>query len=264
MEYAATWRRDVCNVLSTNPCGCGLARVIQSELLPFPDLTALALYASPLTSWSSGRVPPDEDFAAMASRQPDLPAIAAICSQHFGLSGDRLAQRLNDACTGVVTRALLQVTIVLCAHGHLFIYSSIIMDQLPGGVDATLEGMQILSFLEPSPSTHAVASYKAAVPAHLLAMPMLGTKSAGDPTLSGSATDKLCMVKIPAVVLEYAKPGLAQEEALRRLTATSGGLHSSLQPVIDLTLTDMGTSSTTRRGGVGKGAGGEADPMEED
>ena len=103
MEYAATWRHNICNVLSTNPCGCGLTRVIQSELLPFPDLTALVTYANTLTSWSSGCVPPDKDFATMASHQPDLPAIVAICSQHFGLLGDRLAQRLNDACTGVVT-----------------------------------------------------------------------------------------------------------------------------------------------------------------
>ena len=65
-----------------------------------------------------------------------------------------------------------------------FIYSLIIMGQLPGRVDAMLEGMQILSFLKPSLSTHAVASYKAAVPAHLLAMLMLGTKSTGNSTLS--------------------------------------------------------------------------------
>ena len=58
MEYIANWCRDLCDALSTDPCGYlqqlhhGLAQVIQSELLQFPDLPALALYASPLTSWS--------------------------------------------------------------------------------------------------------------------------------------------------------------------------------------------------------------------
>ena len=64
------------------------------------------------------------------------------------------------------------------------------------------------------------------------------------------------MVKIPAVVLEYAKPGLAREEALRYLTAgTSSGLPSSAQPVINLM--DMGTAG-------GDVVEGEADLMEED
>ena len=64
------------------------------------------------------------------------------------------------------------------------------------------------------------------------------------------------MVKIPAVVLEYAKPGLAREEALRYLTAgTSSGLSSSAKPVIDLT--DIGTAG-------GDVVEGGADLMEED
>ena len=103
MEYVAHWHHDPCDAMSTDPRGHGLAGIIQSKLLPFPDLTALALYASPLTSWSNGHVPPDEDFAKVMARQPDLLAIADICSWYFGLLGDRLAQRLNDACTGVIT-----------------------------------------------------------------------------------------------------------------------------------------------------------------
>ena len=119
MEYVANWCCDLCDALSTDPCGYlqqlhhGLAQVIQSELLQFHDLPALALYASLLTSWSNGRVPPDEDIAIVAC-QPDLPAISTICLQHFCLSGDGLVQKLNDSCTGVVTHALLQVSIVVC------------------------------------------------------------------------------------------------------------------------------------------------------
>ena len=258
MEYVAHWHHNLCDTMSTDLHGLGLAGIIQSKLLPFPDLTTLALYASPLTLWSNGHVPPNEDFAKVMACQPDLLAIADICSQHFGLSGDRLAQRLNDACTGVVTRVMLQVSIFLCALGHFFDHSTVIVsDQLPGKVSAMLKGMQVLSFLEPSSSTHAVASYKAAIPAHSLAMPMLGTKSRGDPTIpSGSARDDLCVVKIPAIVLKYVKPGLAQEEALRYLTAgTSSGLPSSAQPVIDLM--DMGTAG-------GDVVEGGADLMEED
>jgi len=124
MEYIANWRRDLCDALSTDPRGYlqqlhrGLAQVIQLELLQFPDLPAVALYASPLTSWSNGRVPSDEDIAVVA-RQPDLPAISTICSQHFGLSGDGLVQKLNDSCTGVVTCTLLQVSIAICPRSFL-------------------------------------------------------------------------------------------------------------------------------------------------
>jgi len=119
MEYIANWHCDLCNALSTDPHGYiqqlhhGLAQVIQSELLQFPDLPAVALYAILLTSWSNGHIPLDEDIAIVAC-QPDLPAISTICSQHFGLSGDGLIQKLNDSCTGVVTCALLQVSISVC------------------------------------------------------------------------------------------------------------------------------------------------------
>ncbi|KIM66084.1 hypothetical protein SCLCIDRAFT_56409, partial [Scleroderma citrinum Foug A] len=58
MEYIVNWCCNLCDALSTDPRGYqqqlhhGLTQVIQSELLQFPDLPAVALYASPLTLWS--------------------------------------------------------------------------------------------------------------------------------------------------------------------------------------------------------------------
>ena len=113
MKYMAEWRSDLCDALSTDPCGLlqkkhpGIAHVIKSELLPFPDLTAVALYADPLTSWSNGHAPPKN--ADIVARQPDLAAIGDFCSRHFSLSGDSLVHKLKDVSAGVVMRAALQV-----------------------------------------------------------------------------------------------------------------------------------------------------------
>ena len=124
MTYMAEWRNDLCDALSNDPHGLlqqkhpGIAQVIQSELIPFPDLTAVALYADPLTSWSNAQVPPENIIMA---RQPDLPTIGDFCFRHFSLSGDNLVHKLKDICVGMVTRALLQVStifrlVVLPAH----------------------------------------------------------------------------------------------------------------------------------------------------
>ncbi|KIM59863.1 hypothetical protein SCLCIDRAFT_1185384, partial [Scleroderma citrinum Foug A] len=59
MTYMAEWCNDLCDALSNDPCGLlqqrhpGIAQVIQLELIPFPDLTAVALYADLLASWSN-------------------------------------------------------------------------------------------------------------------------------------------------------------------------------------------------------------------
>jgi len=125
MEYVAEWRRDLCDALSTDPRGLlqqkhpGVAQVIKSELLPFPDLTAVALYADPLTSWSDGYVPPGNDV--VMARQPDLPAIGDFCSRCFSLSGDGLVHKLKDVCAGVVTRALLQVCFISYLAAFFFL-----------------------------------------------------------------------------------------------------------------------------------------------
>ena len=118
MKYMAEWRNNLCDALSTDPHGLlqqkhpGIAQVIKSELLPFPDLTAIALYADPLTSWSNDHVPPENEF--IMACQPDLAAIGDFCSRHFSLSGDSLTHRLKDVCAGVVTRAALQVCAISC------------------------------------------------------------------------------------------------------------------------------------------------------
>ena len=104
--------------MSTDPGGLlqrrhpGVANVIKLELLPFPDLTTVALYVDLLTLWSNGHVPSENDI--IMARQPDLPAIRDFCSQHFSLSGDSLVCKLKDVCAGVVTHALLQVCAISC------------------------------------------------------------------------------------------------------------------------------------------------------
>ena len=84
MKYMAKWHNNLCDALSTDPCGLlqkkhpGIAQVIKLELLPFPDLTTIALYADPLTSWSNGHVPPKNEF--IMAHQPNLAAIGDFCS----------------------------------------------------------------------------------------------------------------------------------------------------------------------------------------
>ena len=119
MKYMPKWRSDLCDALSTDPHGLlqqkhpGITQVIKSELLPFPDLTAVALYTNLLTSWSNGHVPPENDL--ITACQPDLPTIRDFCTRHFSLSGDSLVHKLKDICASVVMCALLQV----CAVSHL-------------------------------------------------------------------------------------------------------------------------------------------------
>ena len=118
MKYMAKWHNNLCDALSTDPRGLlqkkhpGIAQVIKLELRPFPDLTTIALYADPLTSWSNGHVPPKNEF--IMAHQPNLAAIRDFCSRHFSLSGDSLTHRLKDVCAGVVTRAALQVCTISC------------------------------------------------------------------------------------------------------------------------------------------------------
>jgi len=68
MKYMAKWHSDLCAALSTDPRGLlqqkhlGIAQVIQLELIPFPDLAAVVLYADPLTLWFNSHVPPENDL----------------------------------------------------------------------------------------------------------------------------------------------------------------------------------------------------------
>ena len=119
MEFHAKWRRDLFQVLERDPqhhlgqCHYGLTHVIDEERTEFPDPTVLATYLLPLTSWSDGGQPP---VTEVTSRQPDLAALSAFCSQTMGWPLDGLWPRLMEACVGVVVRALLQVRISCPSH----------------------------------------------------------------------------------------------------------------------------------------------------
>ena len=121
------WHSNLCDALLTDSRGLlqqkhpGVAQVIKSELLPFPDLTAIVLYTDLLTLWSNGHVPPENNL--IMACQPDLPAIGDFCSQNFSLSGNSLVHKLKDICAGVVTCALLQV----CTISHLYSFNKLIV-----------------------------------------------------------------------------------------------------------------------------------------
>jgi len=112
MEFHAKWRRDLFQVLERDlhhhlgQSHFELTRVIDEERTEFPDPTILATYLLPLTSWSDGGQPP---VTEVASRQPDLAALFAFCSQSMGWPLDSLQPRLMEAHASIIVHALLQV-----------------------------------------------------------------------------------------------------------------------------------------------------------
>ncbi|KAI6141069.1 PIN domain-like protein [Pisolithus tinctorius] len=127
MEFVAKWRNNraaqttlsgpnVCEVLRTDPQHFlgrryhELAHVIKEEHFEFPDPAILAMYLSPLTSWSDDGHPP---ITCVMSRQPNLTALAAFCSQRLGWPPDTVQSALMDACAGAAMRALLQVSFAI-------------------------------------------------------------------------------------------------------------------------------------------------------
>ncbi|KAI6149143.1 PIN domain-like protein [Pisolithus tinctorius] len=116
MEFVAKWRDNVCEVLRTDPQHFlgrryhELARIIKEERFEFPDPAILAMYLSPLTSWSDDGHSP---ITCVTSRQPNLTALAAFCSQRLGWPPDTVQSALMDACAGAAMRALLQVSFAI-------------------------------------------------------------------------------------------------------------------------------------------------------
>ncbi|KAI6152625.1 PIN domain-like protein [Pisolithus tinctorius] len=116
MEFVAKWCDNICEVLRTDPQHFlghryhELARVIKEEHFEFPDPAILAMYLSPLTSWSDGGHSP---ITCVTSRQPNLTALAAFCSQRLGWPPDTVQSALMDACAGAAMRALLQVSFAI-------------------------------------------------------------------------------------------------------------------------------------------------------
>jgi len=112
MEFHAKWRRDLFQVLERDlhhhlgQSHFELTHVIDEERTDFPDPTILATYLLPLTSWSDGGQPP---VTEVASRQPDLAALFAFCSQSMGWPLDSLQPRLMEAHASIIVHALLQV-----------------------------------------------------------------------------------------------------------------------------------------------------------
>ncbi|KAI6146874.1 PIN domain-like protein, partial [Pisolithus tinctorius] len=116
MEFVTKWCDNVCEVLRTDPQHFlghryhELARVIKEERFEFPDPTILAVYLSPLTSWSDNGHPP---ITCVTSCQPNLTTLAAFCSQCLGWPPDTVQSALMDACAGAAMRALLQVSFAI-------------------------------------------------------------------------------------------------------------------------------------------------------
>ncbi|KAL4075101.1 PIN domain-like protein [Scleroderma yunnanense] len=95
MSFVAKWCKDLYYEL---------AHVIKEEHTEFPNPAILAVYLSPLTSWTGGGHPP---VSVVTLHQPDLAALATFCSQRLGWSMDNLRPRLMDACTGAIIHSLL-------------------------------------------------------------------------------------------------------------------------------------------------------------
>ncbi|KIO11156.1 hypothetical protein M404DRAFT_127401 [Pisolithus tinctorius Marx 270] len=116
MEFITKWCNNICEVLRTDPqhfLGCRyhkLACVIKEEHFEFPDPAILAMYLSPLTSWSDGVHSP---ITCVMSHQPNLTAMAAFCSQCLGWPLDTVQSALMDDCAGAAMHALLQVSFVI-------------------------------------------------------------------------------------------------------------------------------------------------------
>ena len=106
-------------VNSAMPLTLTLTATFSTEIdtVGFPNPVVIALYVHPVTSWSPGR----RGFVgSVISCQPDLSAIADYCMPHFFLALDDLPHRLNRVCSGAVTRALLQVSLLLLGHPSSF------------------------------------------------------------------------------------------------------------------------------------------------
>ncbi|KAF8186238.1 PIN domain-like protein [Pholiota molesta] len=92
--FLIQWRCAIRSELHTNSQGFlprrqpNVATAISDA---FPDRRILRLYASPVTSWSSGRTPPDA--SQWCVRQPVISAITDFCRRHFRCT---TAQKLKE------------------------------------------------------------------------------------------------------------------------------------------------------------------------
>ncbi|KAI5988481.1 hypothetical protein F5J12DRAFT_786843 [Pisolithus orientalis] len=183
MEFVAKWCNNVCEVLRTDPqhfLGCRyheLACVIKEEHFKFPDPAILAMYLSPLTSWSDGGHSP---ITCVMSCQPNLTALVAFCSQHLGWPPDTVQSVLMDACAGAAMGALLQ---------------------LPGNIDGQQLFQQVTAYIQAlcAKLIPSIASGGGSV--SCCAMSPLGKVSNGNPFYE---------VEVPTVMLEHSRPNLVQ------------------------------------------------------
>ncbi|KAI5987259.1 hypothetical protein EDD15DRAFT_2372706 [Pisolithus albus] len=222
MNFIAKWCDDICEVLRTDPRSLlggrhyELAHIIKEECTQFLDPAVLAMYLLPLTSWSDGHSP----VIVTGSRQPDLQSLAAFCLQRLSWSRETVQSELEAACAGMAMRTLLQ---------------------LPGNANSEglRRGLQVSSYCDDGP----LPTYRISVPSRPLAMPLDPGPSPivhMSPPGDDGSNDSFYEMEIPAVVLEYSWPDLAQVSA--RL--------SSQLPRVELKGKDVGDRSLSPEAGV--------------
>jgi holliday junction resolvase GEN1/YEN1 len=82
--FLVSWQTELHQELSTNSHGfLGHKYVALASTLPesFPDLSVLACYVTPITSWSDGSR--GRDLSSLQPQQPDITRLVTLCEQLF-------------------------------------------------------------------------------------------------------------------------------------------------------------------------------------
>lgn len=96
VHFLAGWREEVRAELATNSKShlSSKQKALAVNIADtFPSITVLYLYAQPVTSWSDGCVPPRADTWIV--KLPDLPRLAAHCTEKFGWKTTDLVGRFE-------------------------------------------------------------------------------------------------------------------------------------------------------------------------
>ncbi|KAI5985966.1 hypothetical protein EDD15DRAFT_2373654 [Pisolithus albus] len=203
MNFIAKWHNDICEVLRTDPRSLLGGRHYELARIIKEECTQFpdpAVLVMYLLPLTSWS-DGHSPVIVTGSRQPDLQSLAVFCLQCLSWSRETVQSELEAACAGMAMRTLLQ---------------------LPG--NANSEGLI------------SVPSRPLAMPLDPGPSPIVHMSPPGD----DGSNDSFCEMEIPAVVLEYSWPDLAQ---------VSAHLSSQL-PQVELKGKDVGDRSLSPEAGV--------------